>query len=96
MSGGLRRLLEDPTQHHATEVYIYYFNQYGGRRKLRDENWFENLRWAFLDKLAEITTDEELNDFILKKIDSLANYFEHYKKEIEYFVIDLKKLTQRA
>ena len=93
MSGGLKRLLDDPTIDHATEVYIYYYSKYGGRRKLKDENWFEHHRWEFLDKLAELSTDEELNGFILEKIDSLSSYFFLYKKELEFFITDLKRLV---
>jgi hypothetical protein len=94
ISGGLKRLLDDPTQKHATDVYIYYYSNYGGRRKLKDENWFEGHRWEFLDKLAEIKNDDELNEFILGKIDLLSNYFQLYKKELEYFIIELKKLNK--
>ena len=91
-SGGLKRLLEEPTVDHATEVYIYYYSMYGGRRKLKDENWFENLRWDFLDTMADMRTDDELNEFILEKIESLSSYFRLYKKELEFFIIELKKL----
>jgi hypothetical protein len=92
VSGGLNRLLEDPTVDHVSDVYIYYFSRYGGRRKLRDENWFESHRWGFLDKLAHISNDDELNDFILEKIDDLTNYFEFYRKELQSFIFELKKL----
>ena len=91
-SGGINRLLVNPTPDHATEVYIYYFNKYGGRRNLRNENWFENHRWTFLDKITNMKSDDELNSFILEKIDSLTNYFQRYKKELDFFVIDLKEL----
>lgn len=95
VSGGLKRLLEEPTVDHATEVYIYYYSMYGGRRKLKDENWFESLRWDFLDKMADMRTDEELNEFVLEKIDSLSSFFRLYKRELEFFIIELKKLVIR-
>ena len=94
VSGGLKRLLDDPSRQNATNAYIYYYSNYGGRRKLRDESWFESNRWEFLDKLAGVTTDEELNDFILEKIASLTSYFQLYKEEVERLIIDLEKLIQ--
>lgn len=94
ISGGLKRLLDDPTQKHATDVYIYYYNYYGGRRKLKDENWFEGHRWEFLDRLAQIKTDEDLNEFILEKIETLSGYFQLYKKELAFFISELKKLNR--
>lgn len=92
VSGGLKRLLEEPTQEHAIDVYIYYYSHYGKRRKLRYENWFENHRWEFLDKLSNVANDEELNEFILEKIDALSSYFHLYKKELNFFTLELKKL----
>ncbi|MGQ7871290.1 hypothetical protein [Sunxiuqinia sp. sy24] len=93
ISGGLDRVLEDPTTDHIADVYIYYFSRYGGRRKLRDENWFEGHRWEFLDRLSNIPTNDDLNDFILEKIDDLSNYFQLYKKELTSFILELKELT---
>ena len=92
VSGGLKRILDEPTLDHAAEVYIYYYSNYGGRRKLRHENWFENHRWEFLDKLSEATSNDDLNDFILEKIDALSSYFQFYKKELNFFIFELKKL----
>lgn len=92
VSGGLNRVLENPSKEHIANVYVYYFSRYGGRRKLRDENWFEGHRWEFLDRLSKITTDDELNDFILEKIDDLSSYFQLYKKELSFFMLELKKL----
>lgn len=92
-SGGLKRLLEEPTINHATEVYIYYYSKYGGRRKLKHENWFEHHRWDFLDKLSELKSDDELNEFILERIEVLSSYFFIYKKELESFINDLKRLA---
>jgi hypothetical protein len=94
ISGGLKRLLDDPTQKHATDVYIYYYSNYGGRRKLKEESWFEGHRWEFLDRLAEIKNDDELNEFILEKIDVLTSYFDLYKKELEYFMGELKNINK--
>lgn len=93
VSGGLKRILDEPTLDHASEVYIYYYSNYGGRRKLRHKNWFENHRWEFLDKLADIGDDDDLNDFILEKIDALSSYFQLYKKELNFFILELKKLV---
>ncbi|MHA7109929.1 hypothetical protein ACRTDU_07370 [Sunxiuqinia elliptica] len=92
ISGGLQRLLEEPTKDHAVDVYVYYYKQYGGRRKLRYESWFENHRWEFLDRLTKLTSDEDLNDFILEKIDALTSYFQLFKKELDYFIKELKKI----
>ncbi|WP_321290448.1 hypothetical protein [uncultured Sunxiuqinia sp.] len=94
LSGGLKRLLVEPTKEHATDVYVYYYSNYGGRRKLRNESWFENHRWEFLDRLSAISNDEELNDFILEKIDVLTSYFQFYKKELYYFSQELKRLIE--
>ncbi|HKJ43267.1 MAG TPA: hypothetical protein VKA27_14315 [Sunxiuqinia sp.] len=93
ISGGLKRLLDEPTLNHATEVYVYYYSKYGGRRRLRDENWFEHHRWDFLDKLAVLKSDDELNEFILERIEGLSSYFYLYRKELESFINDLKRLA---
>ncbi|MGQ8338276.1 hypothetical protein ACUNWD_17110 [Sunxiuqinia sp. A32] len=91
-SGGLMRLADCPNQQKAVEVYIYYYNKYGGRRILKDENWFENLRWKFLDQLIEVEDDKELYVLIDDTYLSLAKFFDIYKTELLNFLQSVKEI----
>lgn len=93
-SGGLKKLLETSTIEEAKKIHQYYVDRYGGRRVLKDENWFEEKRWAFLDQLKELKTNKSLNLFIEFYIEKLNEYFASYKKEILQFRNDIKRLLK--
>ncbi len=85
-SGALARLLEKKTAEHAIEVYSYYEQTYGGRRILKDENWFEQNRWEFLDELKSINSMEKLDSFVEKRTKKLNGFFLAYKSELLIFI----------
>jgi len=87
-SGALARLLEKKTPEHAIEVYTYYEQTYGGRRILRDENWFEQNRWEFLDELKSVSSLEKLDSFVEKRTKKLNGFFQAYKSELLIFIQD--------
>ncbi len=91
-SGGLKRLMEKPDTHHAMQVYLYYFQKYGDRRLLKDENWFEEKRWQFLDELLDVENDKMLRTFIKAKTHLLNEYFQIYKTELLKFRSEVMKL----
>jgi len=91
-SGGLSRLLPNPNQQKAIEVYIYYYNKYGGRRLLKNENWLERLRWQFLDQLIEIENDKQLYVLIDETFLAINTHFQVLKTELLDFVEHVKRL----
>lgn len=92
-SGAISRLLISETLENAVAVYLYYENTYGGRRILRDENWFEQNRWDFLDELKAADSEEKLHKFIQKRTKKLNQYFQVYKSELLLFTEELIKLS---
>ena len=64
LSGTLFRLNSPGGLENAKKLHCYYLEKYGDRKVLRDENWFENRRWIFIDSLEKVTTEEELSTLI--------------------------------
>ncbi len=91
-SGGLKRLTDVQTLENAQNVYLYYRQRYGDRRILKDENWFEEKRWHFLDQLIRVENDDSLRLFIDSSIRTLNEYFFIYKTELLNFRNDVDKL----
>lgn len=90
-SGALRRLLKERSIENVMSIYRYYEQTYGGRRILRDENWFEQNRWEFIDELKSIDSPEKLDLFLEKRIKKLNGYFQGYKSELLIFIQELQK-----
>lgn len=65
-SGALTRLRENYSVTGAKNLYVYYFGKYGQRRVHRIDHWFEKQRWEFLDELAAIFTESDLDHFLAK------------------------------
>lgn len=93
LAGGIKRLLEKETVQHAMEVYLYYHQKYGGRRIFKQDNWFENKRWQFLDRLIDIETPRELMTFIEDEMRELNEYFRVYKNELLQFHNEVKDIV---
>lgn len=91
-SGALAKIKADKTVKGVKKLYAYYFENYGDRRTLKDEHWFEKKRWEFLDELQTVFNDYELDSFIQKYQYILEENFEIYSSFIRAFIIDLKRL----
>lgn len=91
-SGALSKLKANPSVKGASKLYSYYFEKYGDRRTIRNEHWFENKRWEFLDELHAIYREDELEAFILKYQRILADSLEIYMSFVMAFINDLKRL----
>ncbi len=86
LSGTLFRLNFPGGLENAKKLHYYYIEKYGDRKMLRDENWFENKRWIFLDSLEAVTTKEELTTLI-ENYSVILNYFlETYQFHLNRFV----------
>ncbi|MBA4408850.1 MAG: hypothetical protein C0397_05445 [Odoribacter sp.] len=91
-SGALSRLKSDQSVKGSKRLYLYYFNKYGERRLLRNEHWFEEKRWEFLDELQMIYTEKDLSDFVHKYHLILTESLSIYASFIKAFIKDLKRL----
>ena len=91
-SGALSKLKSDLSVKGSKKLYLYYFNKYGDRRMLRDEHWFEQKRWEFLDELQLIYTDEDLSNFVHKYHQVLTESMNIYSSFLMAFIKDLRKL----
>ncbi len=91
-SGGLKKIAESPTVKSTKLVYAYYFLKYGDRRILRNEHWFEQKRWEFLDDLNSIYTTGELEAFFRKYNAIVSEYFKEYKSELLHFKSDIEQI----
>ncbi len=67
------------------KLHQYYLDKYGGREALRNENWFENRRWIFLDALEKVETEEQLKKLIENYHVVLNCYLENYKFHLGCF-----------
>lgn len=85
-SGALTRLLQAVSIENAGEVFQYYESKYGGRRIIRNENWFEQQRWDFLDELQSVKTVEALQKFVDKRTKKLNDSFQVLKSELLIFL----------
>ncbi len=90
-SGALTKLKLNYTVKGTKNLYSYYFEKYGDRRILRNEHWFEQHRWEFLDELHEIFTETELNLFTRKYQFRLNESLKIYQSFLMQLIIDLKK-----
>ena len=93
-SGGLAKLKANQSVKGSKKLYPYYFDKYGDRRMLRNEHWFEKKRWEFLDELASIFSEDELEAFILKYQKMLADNLNVYIAFVQKFVQDLQYIQQ--
>lgn len=89
-SGALYKLQENYSVKGSKKVYCYYFDKYGGRRILKDEHWFEEKRWEFLDELSDIFSEEELGKFIAKYQQVLRKNLSEYRAVVMAFIKALK------
>ncbi|MCW0483564.1 hypothetical protein [Gaoshiqia sediminis] len=92
-SGGLKRLMDKQTVQHAMEVYLYYHHRYGARRIFKQENWFENKRWQFLDRLIDVEDSKGLAIFFEQVTDELSENFQIYKNSLLRFHREVKKIV---
>ncbi|RKD90573.1 hypothetical protein [Mangrovibacterium diazotrophicum] len=90
-SGALARLSLEVSMKHASDVSSYYEIQYGRRRILKEESWFEQLRWEFLDELKTLDDDAKLTRFLNKQHKKLNSCFQVYKSELMLFLESLNK-----
>lgn len=91
-SGALAKLKADQTVKGSKKLYLYYFDKYGDRRLLRNEHWFENKRWEFLDELQSIYTEKDLSNFVRKFYLILLETLRIYSSYMTAFMKDLKQL----
>lgn len=96
LSGALAKLKANQSVKGSKKIYSYYFSKYGDRRLLRNEHWFEEKRWEFLDELQVIYTEDELEYFIRKYQQVLAKNLKVYISFLMTFINDLKKLLQTS
>jgi len=92
LSGALAKLKASQSVKGSKKIYSYYFNKYGDRRVLRNEHWFEEKRWEFLDELQAIYREDELETFIRKYQMILSENLKIYVSFLMVFVNDLKNL----
>lgn len=85
-AGALTRLNNSLTIENASSVLQYYELKYGGRRILRNENWFEQQRWDFLDDLKMVNSEEALLRFFEKRTKKLNESFQVFKSELLIFL----------
>jgi len=95
-SGALSKLKADQTVKGSKRLYSYYFENYGDRRMLRNEHWFEKKRWEFLDALHAIYSEHELHDFMQNYHQVMVENYKIYQSFLLVFVNDLKNLESRS
>ncbi len=95
-SEAMGRLKADLSVKGSKRLYFEYFEKYGDRRSLRDEYWFENKRWEFLDELLNIYYEEDLRIFIMKYHHRMIENLKTYESFIVLFVKDLKKIQSAS
>jgi len=91
-SGALSKLKANQTVKSSKKIYYYYFARYGDRRFLRNEHWFEEKRWEFLDELQSIYTEDALENFIFNYQCTLAQSLKIYVSILSEFINDLKTI----
>jgi len=89
-SGALAKLKSDLTVKGAKNLYAYYFSKYGDRRVLRNEHWFEQKRWEFLDEIQNVYSEEELKEFFLHYQNVLAENLTTYTSFLLLFIKDIE------
>jgi len=95
-SEAMGRLKANPSVKASKRLYFYYFEKYGDRRSLRDENWFEKRRWEFLDELLNIYFEEDLRIFMLKYQQIMIENLKIYESFMVLFVRDLQKIQSTS
>ena len=95
-SEAMGRLKADQSVKGSKRLYFEYFEKYGDRRSLRDEYWYENKRWEFLDELLNIYCEEDLRIFIMKYQHRMIENLKTYESFIVLFVKDLKKIQSAS
>jgi len=90
-SEALSKLKADQSVKSSKKLYSNYFDRYGDRRAIRKEHWFEKKRWEFLDELHSIYTEDELNSFIYKYQQILAENLEIYVSFMMVFINELQR-----
>jgi hypothetical protein len=91
-SEAMGRLKANQTVKGSKRLYFDYFEKYGDRRSLRDEYWFENVRWEFLDELLNIYAEEDLRIFIMKYQHRMIENLKIYESFIVLFISDLQNI----
>ena len=91
-SSALSKLNADQSVKNAKRLYSHYFEIYGDRRMLRNEHWFEQKRWEFLDELQLIYREDELSDFVYKYQQVLSDNLKIYVSFLLDLIADLKIL----
>ncbi len=91
-SGALAKLKTEQTVKGTKKLYSYYFDKYGDRRILRNEHWLEKRRWDFLDELQAIYSEDELEYFIRKYQQILADNLTVYVSFMMAFIVELKNI----
>lgn len=91
MSGALNKLMNPIKLENAKKIHEYYLHKYGARKVLKDENWFENRRWHFLDSLGNIHTEERLSDFIQQNLVIMRGLLDTYSYYLESFINEIEK-----
>ena len=91
LSGAIAKLLVKKDLENARKVHQYYIHKYGDRIALRDENWFENKRWQFLDSLEILNSDDQLSHFINQNKIVLKCYLDNYHFHVNCFIGDIRK-----
>ena len=94
-SSALEKISDKPTVKNTKQVYVYYYNRYGDRRILKDEHWFEKLRWEFLDEIPKIYLEAELNNFIVKYHQAVQILLNEYRKDLENFIREVQFLVKK-
>ncbi len=95
-SEAMGRLKVNQSVKGSKKLYFYYFEKYGDRRSLRDEYWFENKRWEFLDELLGIYSEEDLRIFIMKYQQRMIENLKIYESFIVLFVKDLQYIQSAS
>jgi hypothetical protein len=90
-SEALSKLKADQSVKSSKKLYSNYFERYGDRRAIRNEHWFEKKRWEFLDELHSIYSEDELNAFIYKYQQVLAENLEIYVSFMMVFINELQR-----
>lgn len=85
-SGALSRLNNGLSLENVSATAQYYEAKYGGRRVLRNESWFEQQRWDFLDELQTVDSVAALQKFLDKRTRKLIESFHVFKSELLIFL----------
>lgn len=95
-SQALGKLKADQSVKGSKKIYFDYFNKYGDRRCLSEENWFEKKRWQFLDELLNVYCDKDLRAFMLKYRQILIDNLKIYESFILLFINELQDIQSAS